>query len=275
MKFFFDTADTTYIRNTCERIKYYVHHDEILGITTNPSALSKINCTTVKDLRHLIDDMTGLIYDLRGDRDGTIHIQIPNANMSLGEINKFLENMVLISNSKVQLVIKIPPYKHILDYVQESRFNSVLKFNVTGIADVSTLFRCLLYPDISYASIIPGRMEEVGINATKHLAYSQHPSTTGRVIAGSMRKAVGLWTAIEYGCLPTIGSKLFDILTEDDLGKFRTVTELRPKESYPNNIPSCTDVNQNLTESFFTQMNDLGTPLYSACTASQSSDWLL
>lgn len=274
MKFFFDTADTTYIRNTYERLKYYIHPDEVLGVTTNPSALSKINCTTVKDVKSLIGDLTELLYNLRGDREGTIHIQIPNSDMTLGELNKFLERMVLATNSKIQMVIKVPPYRHILDFIQESRYTNIFRFNVTGIADVSTLFRCLLYPDVSYASIIPGRMEEVGLDATSHLSYSQHMGTSGRVIAGSMRTAKGLWTSVEYGCLPTIGSKLFDVLTEEDLGKFRTTLELRPKEQYPNNIPYCTEVNKNLTKSFFEQMNELGTPLYKACLTSQDSDWL-
>ena len=65
--FFFDTADTEAIKRIWEKLKKNINQKSCLGITTNPSALTKVNCHTIKDLETLVKTITALrkYYEIR------------------------------------------------------------------------------------------------------------------------------------------------------------------------------------------------------------------
>ena len=48
--FFFDTADTDYIRKIWDKLGKYIDGQSVIGITTNPNALAKVNCDTLDKL---------------------------------------------------------------------------------------------------------------------------------------------------------------------------------------------------------------------------------
>ena len=91
-----------------------------------------------------------------------------------------------------------------------------IDLNVTGTADCSTALMSLSY-GVRYVSIIPGRMEEKGIDAKNQIAYlNQRKKDNSEIITGSMRTLDGLKWAFEYGTVPTIGTKVWDLILEKD-----------------------------------------------------------
>ena len=64
--------------------------------------------------------------------------------------------------------MKIPPYNEFLNISEE--LNQKVLTNVTGVSDHATAMKCISY-GVNYVSIIPGRMEEVGIDAVSLMTY--------------------------------------------------------------------------------------------------------
>jgi hypothetical protein len=147
---------------------------------------------------------------------------------------------------------------------------SDVQFNVTGLTDCSTAMHCAMF-GVSYVSLLYGRMEEVGINPSDHLMYyntaaMQEPSA--EVIAGSMRTMVQLADTFRLGALPTIGTRVFDLIFSDRVAfdAFFIMTQpidmILERSPYPSQSPMVGPTNYQLSTEFFAQMDELGSPIF-------------
>ncbi len=271
--FFIDTANINDIERIWDKLRRSGADPLMLrGITTNPNALSKINCNTIKDFEITVYTLTRFLTRI-GAKNGTVHIQMPQSSMTDNELEMWISYINSIGDGRTKITLKISPYFSTLQQLT-SLFGftgSGIDLNVTGVADAATALRCFSYP-VRYVSIIPGRMEEVGIDATSHLRYVQQrkftgfPETINDVITGSMRTVDGLRNAIQCGTIPTIGTRVWDTMTDKQYLEFslwwNNLDILPPPPNYPNNIPFTDQRNVDLTGQFFEQMDALGKPLY-------------
>ena len=133
-----------------------------------------------------------------------------------------------------------------------------MEINVTGVADCATALNCFTY-DVRYVSIIPGRMEEKGLNAKAHISYvNQRRTSSSDIIAGSMRTLEGLRWVAEYGTVPTIGTGVWDLIFNDmGLETFKLFEKV-PREKWSKYSPIVTDVSTQLSVDFFKQMDECG-----------------
>ena len=176
----------------------------------------------------------------------------------LSAITDKFDNDVIskLPKSKMTVGMKIPPYQEILTNLEE--LNKTVLTNVTGVSDHATALKCITY-DVNYVSIIPGRMEEVGIPALELLSYlfqAKHKKT--KIISGSMRTIDQLKYTFQIGTIPTIGERVWPLVLDNntldqllnlDYSSVKTTTEFSPeisKKSF------------DLSKDFFTQMNELG-----------------
>lgn len=254
--FFFDTANLDYIKNLWDNhLKGKIDHRNIRGITTNPNAFAKIGKNKFCEWFCHIPKMLKLMDYITENDGGEVHIQIPYSNMSLEEVKKYID-LVKIKNDRV--FIKIPPRMDILEYTNRYENN----INVTGLADCATLLKCKSYYP-AYVSIIPGRMEEVGINAKEHVKYCSSMIPNTEIITGSMRTMEQLQWCFAENTIPTIGEKVFNLLIEQD--KLHILTQEYKEKTINNDIcypPLTTEANINLSKSFFEQMDKLGNEAY-------------
>ena len=238
-EFFLDTANEDELRRLWEFVNKQSEVD-CIGITTNPNALAKIECNTMAQLEKVLPKLVALTTEMRNDRSGGIvHVQIPNSEMVDEEILRWAEWVAEFSDDVTSMAVKIPHQTRILRLTDLIKLRGVL-VNVTGIADWATLCKAFQYRDVKYASLIPGRMEEVGIDANRHMEYIKQinrsddlrrpqaskfqigkpqssvavykDSMRQQVIAGSMRTIEGLHNAIARGTVPTIGMRVWDQL---------------------------------------------------------------
>ena len=274
--FFFDTADTLYIKKICEKLNKHISLSSCLGITTNPNALAKMNCNTLVDLEKLVKTMSIAMDDICGD-GSLIYVQVPNSCMSIKQICSWISFIKELDSGKCKISLKIPHFSYILQ--ETDRFTMFwntdvfghrknLKLNVTGISDCNTAIKSLSYCNVSYASIIPGRMEEAGIDANSHLKYlcDQNFNKQQAIIAGSMRTIKGLKDSIFYRTVPTIGTRVWDIIDAEDLWEeFPAYWDnLYQRSEVPraDYCPETTDKNINLSRTFFEQMDGFGSKLH-------------
>ena len=238
-EFFLDTANEDELRRVWSFVNKQSEVD-CIGITTNPNALAKIECNTMAKFEKVLPKLVALTTEMRNGRPGVIvHVQIPNSEMIDEEIMRWATWVSEFADDVTSMAIKIPHQTRILRLTDLIKFRGVL-VNVTGIADWATLCKAFQYPDVKYASLIPGRMEEAGINANTHMEYikqinrSDHlrrphaskfqigkpqspvavlqESARQQVIAGSMRTIEGLHNAIARGTVPTIGMRVWSQL---------------------------------------------------------------
>lgn len=256
-EFYIDTADIEYIKKIWGQLS--IDPSRLRGITTNPNAMHKVGCTTLKDWERILPELSELIYELRGNSHGEIHVQAPNSGMSADEVNKFAEHIKQFCPlDKVDMVLKIAPSFSTFDFNYN---HGIATLNVTGLSDAATCISSLVC-GARYASIIPGRMEEVGINANDHLSYLDKVVgyIDGDIITGSMRTIEGLKNAVKYNTIPTIGSRVWDLILEDP-------SVMDCKEPSPHFTsafcPTIDNENHSLSAGFFAQMNELGSNVYS------------
>lgn len=275
-QFFFDTADEKLIENWWSKLNHSFEGKDVAGITSNPNALQKVNVKTVEELKAKLVTLGNLLGSIRKDRSGHIYVQMPNSNMGREDIKKFAQFLYEFGRANsIVLGLKIPPFHRTLEMT--SNLWDLVPLNVTGVADCSTALRAFSYP-VTYVSIIPGRMEEKNINAREQVAFVQQRnngyarsanrteiiSTKKRLITGSMRTLVGLQWAIEYGTVPTIGSKLFDKLVESPVNVeyFHSMWNVSRKHPDLDFSPHVTQDMTDLSVSFFEQMDECGKELY-------------
>lgn len=277
--FFFDTADADYIRNTWKLLSPTTPPSMVRGITTNPNALHKVGVTTLESLSKKIVELGTLLGEIRGDGWGELHVQLPNCDemTSIFDVQRWVWFVqTCAADLPCRVGIKIPPYvdslqtvndaRRMVDMIKMQNEMGEVRWNVTGVSDAATALRCASHKFISYVSVIPGRMTEAGIDSEKHLycIANRSPDSRTEIIAGSMRTVKGLREAIDYNTIPTIGTRVWDAMTEADYAQFPewfNPTHF-PKRSYVDSIPVTGDANIKLTKDFFIQMNDLGWEMY-------------
>lgn len=265
--FYIDTADLEYIKRLSDTFTNMGLGDKILGVTTNPNALNKVNATTkstfethIGKLARLLDDVDGLIE---------LHTQIPNSLMNMDQILdyiRYVEEIVHDNSEHVQVVFKIPPYPSQLAKIHRTFQNTGIAFNVTGVADVGTALHALSYTEVSFVSLIPGRMNEVGIDYKEHCLWTTRARRQyyQRIIAGSMRTIDQVWDAFNLGMVPTIGTKVWDLFYEnpdqfEGFGNEASFLHMEPEGLF---APKIDDSNTQLSTDFFNQMDELGRPIY-------------
>jgi hypothetical protein len=267
--FFFDTADTDYIRKVWDKLGKHIDPSAVIGITTNPNALAKVNCDTLQKFEQLVPRMCELVKELRGDTptEGLVYVQVPNSTMKYEDILRWAVYVNEFNGNGAALALKSPHFSYILRLSGEPELRN-LYLNVTGVSDANTIIKALSYQNVFFASIIPGRMEEVGINANQHLEYlaNQQLQRHQNIIAGSMRTIDGLKNSIFYHTVPTIGSRVWDLIdAENRWEEFASYWENtyevsdEPSADY---TPLVTDTNLDLSKQFFDQMDKLGESLH-------------
>ena len=267
--FFFDTADTDYIRKVWDKLGKHIDPSAVIGITTNPNALAKVNCDTLQKFEELVPRMCELVKELRGDTptEGLVYVQVPNSTMKYEDILRWAVYVNEFNGNGAAIALKIPHFSYVLRLSGEPELRN-LYLNVTGVSDANTIIKALSYQNVFFASIIPGRMEEVGINANQHLEYlaNQQLQRHQNIIAGSMRTIEGLKNSIFYHTVPTIGSRVWDLIdAENRWEEFASYWENtyevsdEPSADY---TPLVTDANLDLSKQFFDQMDKLGESLH-------------
>jgi len=260
--YFIDTADSEYIKNLWNKIKNYSSSKNMLGITTNPNAFFKTNDLTLKQWIEKSKILGDIISNIRQDNFGELHIQFPSSNVDEKTFKNFVTVLPEFTNNNVQICIKVPPFRSALKIAEKYKKN--FNLNVTGTADAGTALLALTY-DIKYLSIIPGRMEEQKIDAKSHVAYLQNRNIKNtHIITGSMRTIECLQWCIEYGTIPTIGTRVWDQITEENIKELFTYT-INPQ--YKNIqttkfAPFNSILNNDLSLSFFNEMDSKGLNCY-------------
>lgn len=255
-KYFVDTADIDYIKKLDLSNRF--GKSNMLGITTNPNAMNKINHNSLSSWTKILPKLCEIVSSIREDSFGEVHAQAPNSHMTGDEVLRFAEYIHKFNDGNTKIALKIPPTISVLKKVQDIK--SLMPVNVTGLSDCCSAFACLAY-DVDYVSIIPGRMEEVGIDANAHLRFitKRKNKDTHKVITGSMRTIEGLLNAVRYHTIPTIGTRVWDKLTDFDLSTF---TDYYDENTVDIFAPNISDDNRNLSISFFSQMDELGMQAY-------------
>ena len=259
--FFIDTADIDYIRNLTPAIEDY--RKNVKGITTNPNAMDKIRQRTLAEWQSTLPDLCKLVSEIRGDDQGEVHVQAPNSEMTGQEVLAFAQHIHKFNDGQTKLALKIAPKADVLEVVGE--IQKLMPVNVTGLADCGTALSCMTY-GVDYVSIIPGRMEEVGIVADDHLKFLLKRNSDTKVITGSMRTIDGLARAVKYDTIPTIGTRVWDKIANKSLD-IGTLSEQDPLFS-----PHIDSRNTDLSVSFFHQMDALGMKAYEEFVKEVNSD---
>lgn len=265
-KFFIDTADVGYINKTWDKLSLHIDPKSFVGITTNPNALAKVNCDTLDKFETLVPTLCKLVHTLRGDEDGIVYVQVPNSVMSESDIVKWAIYVNQFNGHGAHIGLKLPHFSYVLKLTKLPELRR-LYLNVTGVSDANTIIKALSYDDVTHASIIPGRMEEVGIDADSHLAYlaSNQFKSHQHIIAGSMRTVEGLRKSIYYKTVPTIGSRVWDIIDAENLwSEFTGYWDnlYIPQNQVADYTPIVSDTNLDLSKGFFQQMDSLGESIH-------------
>ena len=260
-KFFFDTANIEYIKEAWSKLESSVDKNKVVGITTNPNAFFKINKLTLKEWFELTPKLCELVSNIRQDDKGVVYIQGPSSKMSPDDILRYAETVSKLTDGNTKVGLKIAPYDYVLKIVP--RLNEILDVNVTGVADAGTALKSITYP-VRYMSIIPGRMEEVGIDAKSQIAFiNQSNLGNTEIIAGSMRTIEGLVWTFQYGTVPTIGERVWnEIFKEDNLSKIINIDYSIDATIPYQFCPSIDQRNYDLSDAFFNQMDDCGKQAY-------------
>jgi transaldolase len=256
--FLIDTADIKYIENKWQELNGTISGKNILGITTNPNAFYKTNDFTIEEWKNKSLQLCSLIKQIRGDSNGTLHVQFPNSNLTEDLFIKWINIVQDFTNGDAKLAIKIPPFKKALEIATKHRNNYDL--NVTGISDAGTAIFSLSH-DIKYASIIPGRMEEVGIDAKSHVSYAVNSNKgSKKIITGSMRTLDGFRWCVEYNTIPTVGTRVLDLINQDNVQQLLEWSPLSVEAT--KFMPTTNNLNFDLSNQFFEQMDSMGRKAY-------------
>lgn len=258
--FFFDTANIDYIKRAWTTVSPHFNSTHIRGITTNPSAMHKESLTSLRSWEVRLPELCSLVSTLRGDDKGVVYVQMPSCNMSGEDAIAWAKHISKFTDGNTKLGLKIPPYRKILKLIPE--LTNIMETNVTGVSDAATALSCFSFGP-RYVSIIPGRMEEVGITAKDHLLLAQQrlDLTQSDIISGSMRTVEGLKMTVLAGTVPTIGTRVWDQLIDPEF-KLEEFLESIENFSTPetNTLLNILidERNHKLSRDFFLQMNELG-----------------
>ena len=261
-EFFFDTANKDYIMMVWNEISTFIPSDRVVGITTNPNALYKeaVNESAKSETRRfraVLRNMAMMLNQLKQNGDGIIYLQLPYTPSDEREALDFAQRISGFAEGYCKIGLKIPPTLKMLKVAEE--LSEFVEVNVTGVADASCALRCATFPGIKYISMIPGRMEEVGIDAKAHIGYVLQSNIKPKIIAGSMRTLEQLQWVTDYGCIPTIGYRVWDQIIDSPIkiSNFANLMEGPYAEAVSGDIynVNSSDENRKLSEEFFKQMN--------------------
>jgi len=264
--FFFDTANEEYIKKLWnDELKVHIDSSLVRGITTNQNAFSKTKMTKLKDWETQLPKLCETVSEIRRDNKGVVYCQAPNSEMSVDEILRFAEHIRKFHDGNTRLGLKIPPYYKVLKRLDE--INAIMDTNVTGVADAGTaIFAASFGP--SFVSVIPGRMEEVGIDAKKHVFYVMNSNLRNtEIISGSMRTIEGLAWVIGAGTVPTIGERVWNLMYDENYfdklraHNFYTLgldVRLQDLNIYEGFAPYNEKWNESLSQAFFRDMDIKG-----------------
>jgi len=258
-KFFIDTADHSYIEEKWKFLNRFVSKKHMVGITTNPNAFMKENLHTDKQWETRTRTLAELVTKIREDNKGVVYVQIPGDNLSEEKVLQWATMVSGWGDGQTKIALKLPPYKKYLDMV--ATLSKTIDINITGVADCGTALKCL-QSKVRYVSIIPGRMEEVGIDAKAHVSFvmnAHHEKAKWDIITGSMRTLEGLKWCVEQRTIPTIGKKIIDLITEENA---KEVFSIKPASESLKDLNSFAPVTEEkskiLSLQFFEQMNECG-----------------
>lgn len=267
--FFFDTADVEYNQKKWDLMKDYVDPSYFAGVTTNPACFAKEGLYTLKEWETRTKELCEFVSEIRegsfdDDDDyetgmGLVYVQIPSDDLSIEKVYEWAEMIELWNgNSDTRIGLKLPPYKKYMDICH----NLTLPVNITGLADASTLLACTT-KNVTHVSIIPGRMEEVLIDAKSQVAHIMNANSpydsSWKVITGSMRTLECLKWCVEYGTVPTIGKRVLDLVNETNVKEIFRDWEPTPNFIPQSNFaPTIDSKSRELSEAFFLQMNENG-----------------
>ena len=264
--FFFDTADIDYINGVWQKTKEQVNATHVRGITTNPNAFHKLSMHSLSSWEQHLPRLCETVSNIRNDGEGVVYVQAPNSNMTGREVLDFAKYIHTRNDGNTKLALKIPPFLPILKFVDQ--INEYMEVNVTGVSDCSTALCCFSYP-VRYVSLIPGRMEEKGLDAKSHIDYTNQRKASRssifsskercqEIITGSMRTLEGLRWVSECGTVPTIGQRVWDLIMQDNnLSEFASFNSVQPT-NWNKFSPHVTDTSTQLSVDFFEQMDSCG-----------------
>ena len=86
MRFFFDTADISYLENLWSKLEGKIQNNDVAGITTNPNAFNKINANSLIEWQQNTLKLCKLVSSIRNDNKGVVYVQVPNSNMKKNEV---------------------------------------------------------------------------------------------------------------------------------------------------------------------------------------------
>lgn len=259
-KFFFDTANVDFIKNTWTQLAPYVSKDLVVGITTNPNAFYKIDKHRLQEWFDHTTKLCQLVTEIRQDDKGVVYIQCPSSKMNPDEVLKYAEQVSKLTDGYTKIGLKIAPDEAILRI--NDKLQKYVETNVTGLADCSTALKCITY-GVDYISIIPGRMEEVGIDAKSQIAFiNQANLGNTEIIAGSMRTIDQLAWTFQYNTVPTIGERVWPLILDQDTLQSLLNLDYTNKQQLTNFTPTIDQRNIDLSTSFFEQMDKCGEQAY-------------
>lgn len=246
--YFLDTADIGLIAKHFESANKaeLSHFCNFLGVTTNPSAFSKIDKKSRAEWLEVVSRISEMVSDYRQDKLGEVHVQIPYSYMTFHQCQDWADQIKDAVGDSCIPVMKIAPYTGFNYFLAKS-----IKLNITGMAD-GELCAQASRDGTSYVSIIPGRMRENDIDPIPHMLHARkNMKSSTTLIAGSMRTVEDLDDAISCGAVPTIGPKVMDMVADKGYTSLKRVVTYSPHEE-----------SSELSSSFFSQMNKLGRHCY-------------
>lgn len=265
-KLFFDTADAVYIKTKWKLLSKYFDKAQFVGITTNPLAMSRENLSSLKEWEVKTKELCATVSEIRGDNYGVVYVQVPSDDLTETQVVEYAKMVEAWTDGETPVALKLPPYKKYLNMTKE--LSKTLDVNFTGVADCFTALNCL-FEKPRYVSLIPGRMEEAGIDAVAHTKYyfnSQagkgNPYAPSELITGSMRTLEQLKYCVEFGTVPTIGKTVLNLLDKTNLKEVSSWAKSKVVEDNYGKLPPVVDErNIKLSNDFFKQMNEVGLPI--------------
>lgn len=261
-KFFFDTANIDFIKKTWAQLAPHINSDLVAGVTTNPNAFFKINKLSLQEWFDHTTKLCQLVTEIRQDDNGVVYIQCPSSDMTPEQVLNYAEQVSKLTDGHTKIGLKIAPDASILRINKD--LQKFVETNVTGLADCSTALKCVTY-GVDYISIIPGRMEEVGIDAKSQIAFiNQANLNNTKIIAGSMRTIEQLSWTFQYNTVPTIGERVWPLILEGNTLQELINLDYANVNSISNFTPVIDQRNVDLSTSFFSQMNKCGEEAYTS-----------
>lgn len=255
-RFLFDTADVASLERVWNDLKHSVPKKLVSGITTNPAIFQRVNKNSLSEWTDTLKALSDSLLNIAGDVS-ELHIQFPNSNVTIDEFKKFA---YLIDDLGLphEIFIKLPPYSSFLKSLWNEPDLPLVGYNVTGLSEAGTILKLPSF--VNYASIIPGRMLQAGLDYKDHVLFAVQNSTSS-IIAGALRDFEQVSTCFQLGAIPTVGLKTWDLMIAN--GEIDKLLNLEyPNHVAPEFMPPCSNVNTELSVSFFKEMDKYGEQAY-------------